>query len=40
MLPPAICILWKFNEHPNDTHFQAAKNVMKYSHATSGRILI
>jgi hypothetical protein len=37
---PAVCVLGKFNEHPNDVHFQAAKLVLKFLHATIDRGLI
>jgi hypothetical protein len=39
-IAPAVCILCKFNERPNDAHFHAVKNVMKYLRATSRRSLV
>jgi hypothetical protein len=39
-IAPAVCILCKSNECPNDAHFHATKNVMKYLRATSRRSLI
>jgi hypothetical protein len=37
---PAVCILRKFNERPNDIHFQAANLVLKFLRATIDRGLI
>jgi hypothetical protein len=37
---PAVCILSKFKERPNDVHFQAAKLDLKYLRATIDRGLV
>lgn len=39
-IAPAVCILCKFNERPNDAHFLAAKHVMKFLRATPDRGLV
>jgi hypothetical protein len=37
---PAVCVLSKFNERPNDVHFQAAKLVLEFLRSTIYRGLI
>jgi hypothetical protein len=39
-IAPAVSILCKFNEHPSDVHFLAARNVMRYLRATRARRLV
>jgi hypothetical protein len=37
---PAVCVISKFNERPNDVHFQAAKLVLKFLCANIDRGII